>query len=120
MPLEPMTEDEMYAVEFHPCELHEELPDIDDTDTDPSCPTCDSADIAYAMRYSDGPGDEDCEWAQCRHCGWDGPAEDILRQPAIRVMEPSIPAPHRIEAQVARLSEWWRSELAAIGVKEVA
>ena len=106
----------MYAIEFSAEEL---MPDMDDTDTDPSCPTCDSADIAYAMRYADGPGDEDCEWAQCRHCGWDGPAEDILRQPAIRTIEPPMPV-LPIAVKVARLSDWWRSELAAIGVKEVA
>jgi hypothetical protein len=45
-------EDEIYAVEISDCELHEDLSSIDDTD--PSGPTCDSADIAYAMRYAGG------------------------------------------------------------------
>jgi len=110
-----MTDDEMYPIEFHDCELHEEQPDIDDTDTDPSCPTCDSADIAYAMRYADSAEDEDTEWVQCRKCGWDGPAEDILRQPAIRTIEPpAIPALRPITVHVARLSapEFVRKEVA--------
>ena len=91
--------DEMYAIEFHPCELTEEGPD--DMDTDPACPMgCSGETIAYAMRYSDGPGDDDCEWAQCRKCGWDGPAEDIERQPAIHTLIPRLAALKPIAAKV--------------------
>ena len=101
--METITDDEMYAIEFHDCELSDEGPES--TDTDPACPTCDGADIAYAMRYSDGPGDDDTEWAQCRKCGWDGPAEEIARQPAIRTLEPlALPMLKPITRQVARLA----------------
>jgi predicted RNA-binding Zn-ribbon protein involved in translation (DUF1610 family) len=103
MQVEPMTEEEMYAREFSDCELHEELPDMDDDDTEPACPTCGSEKIAYAMVCAEGPGEDDTEWAECRNCGWDAPVEELHRQPTIRTVDP--------------LGDALRCELQAIGVQ---
>ena len=53
MPLEPMTEEEMYAIEFHDCELHEDEPE-EEAENEYHCPVCHATELQYAMHYPNG------------------------------------------------------------------
>ena len=80
MPLEPMTEDEMFAIEFHDCELHEE-PEIEEPEEGTlTCPVCMSEDLDFAYNYAEtdpATGYNDSgEMYHCRACGSVGDAED--------------------------------------------
>ena len=81
--LEPMTEDEMYALEFSPEELCEEPaieepeePSAEEPETEYHCPVCHSTELQYAMHYPVYDGDETAELYQCARCGATGEADD--------------------------------------------
>src|ERR1017187_9230284 len=57
MHLEPMTEDEMYAIEFSPEELCEE-PAAEDPEVEYHCPVCHATELQYAMHYRVSDDDE--------------------------------------------------------------
>ena len=135
MPFEPMTDDEMYAIEFDDFELHEEPavefdpcelwkeswaagePAIEEPETFSSCPACASEDLEFAMHYADPDRetgyDNSGEMYHCRACGSVGDAEECAS------IGP-FPAPEMDDwgsLDMDRPRIWWRSELDAIGVK---
>src|ERR1035438_8865047 len=77
--LEPMTDEEMYPIEFSPEELHEE-PAIEEPETSSTCPACASEDLEFAMHYADPDRetgyDNSGEMYHCRACGSVGDAEE--------------------------------------------
>ena len=75
MHLEPMTEDEMYAIEFHDCELHEDEPE-EEAENEYHCPVCHATELQYAMHYRVSDDDETQELYRCAHCGATGEADD--------------------------------------------
>jgi len=79
MPLEPMTEEEMFAIEFSPEELCEE-PAIEEPEVSQTCPVCLSEDLDFAYNYAETDPEtgynESREMFHCRQCGKVGDAED--------------------------------------------
>jgi predicted RNA-binding Zn-ribbon protein involved in translation (DUF1610 family) len=73
--LEPMTEEEMYALEFSPEELCEE-PSAEEPETEYHCPVCHATELQYAMHYRVSDDDETQELYQCTRCGATGEADD--------------------------------------------
>ena len=77
--METATEDEMYAIEFHDCELHEE-PEIEEPEASLTCPVCAGEDLDFAMYYADPDPEtgyaESCEMYHCRACGSVGDAAE--------------------------------------------
>ncbi len=77
--LEPMTEDEMYAIEFCPEELCEE-PAIEEPEVSTTCPVCMSEDLDFAYNYAETDPEtgynDSGEMYHCRACGKVGDAED--------------------------------------------
>ena len=73
--LEPMTEEEMYALEFSPEELCEE-PSAEEPETEYHCPVCHATELQYAMHYRVSDDDETQELYQCARCGATGEADD--------------------------------------------
>src|ERR1017187_8213482 len=55
--LEPLTEDEMYAIEFHDCELHEDEPE-EEAENEYHCPVCHATELQYAMHYRVSEADD--------------------------------------------------------------
>src|ERR1022692_2010570 len=72
--LEPMTEDEMYAIEFSPEELCEE-PSAEEPEVEYHCPVCHASELQYAMHYRVSDDDETQELYRCAHCGATGQSE---------------------------------------------
>jgi hypothetical protein len=73
--LEPLTEDEMYAIEFHDCELHEDEPE-EEAENGCHCPVCHATELQYAMHYRVSDDDETQELYRCARCGATGEADD--------------------------------------------
>src|ERR1035438_199035 len=73
--LEPMTEEEMYAIEFSPEELCEEQA-AEEPETEYHCPMCHSTELQYAMHYRVSDDDETQELYRCARCGAIGEADD--------------------------------------------
>jgi hypothetical protein len=83
MHLEPMTEDEMYAIEFHDCELHEDEPE-EEAENEYHCPVCHATELQYAMRYRMSDDDETQELYRCARCGATGEADDCRVELVLR------------------------------------
>ena len=86
--LEPMTEDEMYAMEFSPEELCEE-PSAEEPETEYHCPVCHSTELQYAMHYRVSDDDETQELYRCARCGATGEAGDCRVEIVPRPRNPS-------------------------------
>src|ERR1035438_4538562 len=78
--LEPLTEDEMYTIEFHDCELHEDEPE-EEAENGYHCPVCHATELQYAMHYRVSDDDETQELYQCARCGATGEADDCRVEP---------------------------------------
>ncbi|MGA3079717.1 MAG: hypothetical protein ABSG56_39335, partial [Bryobacteraceae bacterium] len=85
--LEPMTEDEMYALEFSPEELCEE-PSAEEPEVEYHCPVCHSTELQYAMHYPLYDGDETAELYRCARCGATGEADDCRVELVLRPRNP--------------------------------
>ena len=80
--LEPMTEDEMYALGFSPEELCEE-PAAEEPEVEYHCPVCHATELQYAMHYRVSDDDDETqELYRCAHCGATGEADDCGACPA--------------------------------------
>ena len=84
--LEPMTEDEMYAIEFSPEELCEE-PSAEEPEVEYHCPVCHASELQYAMHYRVSDDDETQELYRCAHCGATGAADDCRVELGLRPPE---------------------------------
>ena len=77
--LEPMTEEEMYALEFSPEELCEE-PSAEEPEVSTPCPVCMREDLDFAYNYAQPDPEtgynDSGEMYHCRACGKVGDAED--------------------------------------------
>ena len=73
--LGPLTEDEMYALEFSPEELCDE-PAAEEPEVEYDCPACHATELQYAMHYRVSDDDETQELYRCARCGATGEAED--------------------------------------------
>src|ERR1039457_1470790 len=74
--LEPLTEDEMYTIEFHDVELHEDEPE-EEAENGYHCPVCHATELQYAMHYRVSDDDDETqELYRCAHCGATGEADD--------------------------------------------
>ena len=113
--LEPTTEDEMYAIEFHDCEVHEDEPE-EEAENEYHCPVCDSTELQYAMHYRVSDDDETQELYQCARCGATGEADDCrvesapIHESADSVFEHPFPIlgpadHHRVQGRV-RIEEF--------------
>jgi len=84
MHLEPMTEDEMYAIEFHDCELHEDEPE-EEAENEYHCPVCHATELQYAMHYRVSDDDDETqELYRCARCGATGEADDCRVELVLR------------------------------------
>src|ERR1017187_7301968 len=86
--LEPLTEDEMYAIEFHDCELHEDEPE-EEAENGYHCPVCHATELQYAMHYRVSDDDETQELYRCARCGATGEADDCRVELVLRRRNPS-------------------------------
>src|ERR1039457_1400978 len=84
--LEPLTEDEMYAIEFHDCELHEDEPE-EEAENEYHCPVCHATELQYAMHYRGSDDDETQKLYRCAHCGATGAADDCQVELGLRPPE---------------------------------
>src|ERR1022692_967656 len=84
MHLEPMTEDEMYAIEFHDCELHEDEPE-EEAENEYHCPVCHATELQYAMHYRVSDDDETQELYRCARCGATRPKSYTGAPAAVRL-----------------------------------
>ena len=101
MPLEPMTEEEMYAIEFHDCELHEDEPE-EEAENEYHCPVCHASELQYAMHYRVSDDDETQELYRCAHCGATGAADDCRVELVLRPRNPSRFTSRRTASSNAR------------------
>ena len=86
--LEPMTEDEMYAVELSDCELHPEPQIEEEPEAEYHCPVCHATELQYAMHYRVSDDDETQELYRCAHCGATGEADDCRVELVLRRRNP--------------------------------
>jgi hypothetical protein len=101
MHLEPMTEDEMYAIEFSPEELCEE-PAAEDPEVEYHCPVCHATELQYAMHYRVSDDDETQELYRCARCGATGEADDCRVELVLRRRNPSRFTSRRAASSNAR------------------
>jgi hypothetical protein len=77
--LEPMTEEELYGIEFDYYDRHEE-PEVEEPFVAPTCPACGSEDLRFAMHYAapdrETGYDDSGECFSCTRCGAIGDAEE--------------------------------------------
>src|ERR1019366_1617356 len=88
MHLEPMAEEEMYAIEFHDFELHEDEPE-EEAENEYHCPVCHATELQYAMHYRVSDDDEPQELSRCARWGATGEADDCRVELVLRRRNPS-------------------------------
>src|ERR1039457_5253415 len=101
MHLEPMTEDEMYAIEFSPEELCEDEPE-EEPEVEYHCPVCHATELQYAMHYRVSDDDETQELYRCARCGATGEAADCRVELVLRRRNPSRFTSRRAASSNAR------------------
>jgi hypothetical protein len=104
---EPMTEDEMYALEFSPEELCEALA-LEESGVWTTCPVCMSEDLDFAYNYAETDPEtgynESCEMYHCRACGSVGDAEECASvgpSPAVESIRPQSKTQPAVRDRVA-------------------
>ena len=102
-----MTEEEMYALEFSPEELCEDL-SIEEPEVSTTCPVCMSEDLDFAYKYPEMEPEtgynESCEMYHCRACGSVGDAEECASvgpPPAVEAMRPQSKTQPAVRERVA-------------------